>query len=412
VPAAEATAFPGDSEMAARCRALDWAATPLGPVAGWSAALRGAVRLCLDTGFPGCVYAGEALVMVYNDGFAAILGEKHPAAFGRPARDALPEVWAEIAGDFARVRATGAPVVRSDARLVLARGPAGAGVEGFYTYTFSPLRDDAGAVVAVYNVVTETTARVRAERALTAERERLRSLILHMPAPLALAEGPEHRFTVVNDAYRRVSGGRDITGLTTREAFPELAGQGIWERFDAVYASGVSWVGPETPSRYDRDGTGPIDTWFDLRLDPVRDAEGRVTAVLNFAVDVTEQVRARRDVERLLAESERARAAAERAAAALAESEARFRAVEDASPDAVLLLRPLREGSGGGVGGRRRGHRLRVRLRQPRRRPHARRRRGRRVRGASHAHPVPGLRPGGHLRRVRAGARDRRAVHP
>jgi signal transduction histidine kinase len=74
--------------------------------------------------------------------------------------------------------------------------------------------------------------------------------------------------------------------------------------------------------------------------------------VLNFAVDVTEQVRARRDVERLLAESERARAAAERAAAALAESEARFRAVEDASPDAVLLLRPLREGSeGGGVGG-------------------------------------------------------------
>jgi len=370
VPAAEATVFPGASEMAARCRALDWAATPLGPVAGWSAALRGAVRLCLEAGFPGCVHAGEALVLVYNDGFAAILGEKHPAAFGRPAREALPEIWAEVAADFARVHATGAPVVRSDARFVLARGPAGRGVEGFYTYTFSPLRDDAGAVVGVYNVVTETTARVRAERALVDERERLRAVILATPAPLAFLEGSEHRHTLVNDAYKRVTGGgRDVTGLTPPEAFPELAGSGIYELFDRVYATGEPWDGPETHLRLDRDGTGVMDTWFNLRFEPVRaagldGAVGPVAGVLSFAVDVTEQVRARREVERALGESERARAdteaarvAAERAAAALAESEARFRAVEDASPDAVLLLRPLREGSegsegseGGGVG--------------------------------------------------------------
>jgi hypothetical protein len=31
--------------MAARCRAMDWSATPLGPVEGWPAALRSGVRV-------------------------------------------------------------------------------------------------------------------------------------------------------------------------------------------------------------------------------------------------------------------------------------------------------------------------------------------------------------------------------
>jgi len=135
-----------------------------------------------------------------------------------------------------------------------------------------------------------------------------------------LLEGPEHRFALVNDAYKRVSGGgRDVTGLTPPEAFPELAGSGIYELFDQVYATGVAWDGPETLVRYDRDGTGVIDTWFDLRFEPLRDAQGRVTGVFNFAVGVTDQVRARREVERLLADSQRARAEAEAASRAKSE---------------------------------------------------------------------------------------------
>jgi PAS domain S-box-containing protein len=146
------------------------------------------------------------------------------------------------------------------------------------------------------------------------ERVRLRAVVLHTPAPLALVEGPEHRFTLVNEAYKRVSGGgRDVTGLTPRAAFPELTGSGIHELFDQVYATGEPWEGPETPVRYDRDGTGVQDTWFNLRLEPVRDAQGEVIGVFNFAVDVTDQVLARREVERHLADAEAARREAEAA---------------------------------------------------------------------------------------------------
>ena len=362
-PPPPAGLFPGASETARRCRAHDWAATPLGPAAGWPAALRAAVQICLDAGLPSCVYAGDALVMIYNDGFAAILGQKHPGVFGCPARDALPEIWDEVGPELARVHATGAPVFRHDARYVLARGPAGAGVEGFYTFAFSPVRDDAGAVVAIHNVVTETTGRVRAERALT-------RLIAASPAVMAVYSGPEHVLTYVNPTWARVVGKPGALGRPFREVFPEMAGAGLLERLARVYATGEPYAAEELRLPIQRRPGGPVEESYwsfvwepaalpDTAADgPAGAAAGReLTAsglgrdILCHAIEVTAQVRARRGAERLLAASEaaradaeQARADAERAAAALVESETRFRTVQDASPMGFAIHRPVREG--------------------------------------------------------------------
>jgi PAS domain S-box-containing protein len=200
---------------------------------------------------------------------------------------------------------------------------------------------------------TEAAEEAEHERArlldiLAAERDRLAALIRQMPAPLCLFEGPDLRFAVQNDAFTHViARGRDLTGLTSREAFPELEGAPFHDLMRSVYTSGVRWVGPETLVRFDRDGSGLVDTWFDLSYQAVRNAGGQITGVLQLAVDVTHPVRARREIERLLGESERARAdaeaaraAAERAVAALAESEQRFRLVADAVPQIVWITDP------------------------------------------------------------------------
>jgi PAS domain S-box-containing protein len=200
-----------------------------------------------------------------------------------------------------------------------------------------PVRDAAGAVAGVLSFHVDATERVRAgaERArlaaaLGAERERLRAVLLQAPTPIALLVGPEHRLDLVNDAYRRVSGGRDVTGLTFREAYPELEGQPFSEIQDRVYATGEPWSASAVLVRYDRLGSGVEDAYFDLRYEPVRDADGRVFALLNYGVDVTEQTRARVATEAALRQ-------AERAAAALAESEARYRALAELSPDAAWV---------------------------------------------------------------------------
>ncbi|MGZ8492983.1 MAG: PAS domain-containing protein, partial [Gemmatirosa sp.] len=317
--AAAVALFAGAGEVRALARTLDWGATPLGWPDAWSPALRIATRAMLDAPHPICLWSGPEHALVYNDAYRRILAAKHPAALGQPGSVVWAEIWDEVAPQLAQVSAGGPPVHGEDARFAMARLEGGGTEDAWFSYSLSAVRDEDGRIVAVLNISPETTARVRAEQALEAERERLRGVVLQTPGPLALLEGPEHRFALVNDAYKRVSGGgRDVTGLTPPEAFPELADSGIYELFDRVYETGEPWDGPETLVRYDRDGTGVQDTWFNLRFEPLRDAGGRVTAIFNFAVDVTDQVLSRRAVERLLAESERARGQAE-------ESERRLR---------------------------------------------------------------------------------------
>jgi PAS domain S-box-containing protein len=279
----------------------------------------------IDEGF--CV-----LEMIFDDAGRAVdyrFVEANPAfgrqtglvdAVGHTARELIPtleEHWFETYG---RVATTGEAI-----RFENGSEPMG---RWFSVFAFRAGAPEERRVALLFTDVTATRraeqehARLLAE--LTAQRERLHSLIVHMPAPLALLTGPEHRHEIVNDAFRRISGGgRDVTGLTVREAFPELEGQGIYERLDQVWQTGQPWSAPEALVRYDRDGTGIQDTWFDIRFQPVRDAEGRVAGILNFGVDVSGQVLARHEVERLLEISERARAEAE---AARAEAEAANRA--------------------------------------------------------------------------------------
>lgn len=80
-----AEVFSGDSELARLARGLDWSATPLGPPEGWSASLRGAVRLILGSRYPMFVWWGPSFIQIYNDAYAPILGQRHPQALGRPA---------------------------------------------------------------------------------------------------------------------------------------------------------------------------------------------------------------------------------------------------------------------------------------------------------------------------------------
>ena len=203
--------FPGASEMAARCRAFDWAATPLGPVAGWPPGLRAVAGVVLASAFPMVLLWGPALVQVYNDGYRALMGGKHPAGLGQPTRDCWPEVWHLNAPVYARVWA-GETVVLEDALFPITRGlgpDPRAPEDAWFTLSYSPVPDDAGGVVGVLVTVFETTVQVRArdtrererERLLGelgGERERLRALILQMPVPVALLVGPEHRYALVN----------------------------------------------------------------------------------------------------------------------------------------------------------------------------------------------------------------------
>jgi hypothetical protein len=74
-------------------RSLDWSKIPLGPMDSWPQSLRLAIGICLNSRFPMFVWWGPELVNIYNDSYAPMLGARHPAALGRPARDIWGDIW-------------------------------------------------------------------------------------------------------------------------------------------------------------------------------------------------------------------------------------------------------------------------------------------------------------------------------
>lgn len=319
-PAAQV--FPGTSEMAAMCREMDWGATPLGPVEGWSESLRTAAAMVVAQGIAQCLCWGPELRQIYNDRYRELLGDKHPMALGRPVMESWSEIVDDIAPLFHQVVA-GATVYYEDLGLKVIRYNQLS--DAWFTFSYSPVRDGTGAVVAVLVNCFETTRQVEA-RALQRERDslfeqlqiertRLQSVFQHAPAFLAVLRGPELRFELVNDAYTRLIGDREVLGRPIRQALPEVVEQGFVDLLEDVLITGETYIGRETPVVLMQGDRAQDERYLNFVYQPLDELEGERSGVIVHGTDVTEQVRARREVERLLIESERARADAEAARA-------------------------------------------------------------------------------------------------
>jgi hypothetical protein len=159
----------GGGEAGKIMRSLDWSQTALGRVEGWPQSLRTAVGIVLESHFPMYIAWGQEFIQFYNDGYRPIFGSrKHPAAMGGPAHVTFAESWHIIAPMFEGVRA-GKAVGGENWMLPLDRH--GYLEECYFTYSYSPIRDESGGVGGVLVTVTETTARVLGERRLRTLRD-------------------------------------------------------------------------------------------------------------------------------------------------------------------------------------------------------------------------------------------------
>ena len=145
----------------------------------------------------------------------------------------------------------------------------------------------------------ESQAREQAARA-AAEREQanLQSMFDQAPVAIGVLEGPDLRISVVNE---RMAGlwGRPVAELRGRpllEALPELRGQGFDALMTAVQTTGVAHIGTEVAAQLRRDGAVRTN-YYNFVYQPLFDEQGRVRGVVDLAIEVTEQVLARQQVE-------------------------------------------------------------------------------------------------------------------
>lgn len=156
--------FIGDSTMAQRMRAHDWASTPLGPAEQWPQSLKMALRILLTSRFAMWLGWGEQVHFFYNDAYQPTLGQKESYALGMPAGELWPEIWPEIKPRIDEVYQRGVSTWDQSLLLILKRNQQPE--ETYHSFSYSPLLGDTGAIEGVFCAVIEDTERVLNERRL------------------------------------------------------------------------------------------------------------------------------------------------------------------------------------------------------------------------------------------------------
>lgn len=124
-----------------------------------------------------------------------------------------------------------------------------------------------------------------------------KKVLTHVPAMICIVRGPDHVFEVANEKYLQLLGNRDIIGKSVREAIPEVDNQGFFEILDQVYQTGVPFVGTEIPLSINLDHSTKKDSFLDFVYQPTLNKKGKVDGIFVHAIDVTEQVLARKKIE-------------------------------------------------------------------------------------------------------------------
>jgi len=155
--------FAGDGELAQLIRSTDWSSTALGAIEAWPQSLRTAVSICLGSRHPIVLWWGPQRWMFYNDGYRPMLGNaKHPQFLGRPGQECWAEIWDIIGPMMEQVIETGKATWSENLFLLMNRS--GYLEETYYTFSYSPIRDELGRPSGIFNACTETTARVLGDR--------------------------------------------------------------------------------------------------------------------------------------------------------------------------------------------------------------------------------------------------------
>jgi len=293
--------FPaGGGSIGALMRSHDWSRSPLGIPEHWPRSLKDIVAVMLESQFPMFVAWGTELSFLYNDAYARILGSKHPQALGSRFRDIWAEIWTDVA-PLVDAAMNGEASYRENLPLVLNRK--GCDEQAWFTFSYSPIRDDAGRVCGLFCAVSETTSKVVAERTLRelnetlerrvgeaiAERKLFADIVEATYAFVQVADC-NYRWLAINEAaaneFERIFGVRPRVGLSMLDVLadkPEhqAAVKSVWAR--ALAGEEFTLIDEFGDPSRDRRA-------YEMRFSTLRDRDGHRIGAYQFVYDITQRV--------------------------------------------------------------------------------------------------------------------------
>lgn len=250
------------------------------------------VGIALGSQQPMLIVWGPAQITLYNDGYAAMCGARHPGAMGRPFRELWFDIWDRV-DPIITAAYDGISTSMDDIEFVMHRN--GYPEETHFAFSYSPVRGAGGAVLGMFCACAEITAQVLMQRRMAKERAQLRQIFEMALGAVAIVSGPDHVFTFANAAYRALIGRDDILGKTVAEALPEAAEQGFIPLLDTVRETRQPYVGRGVEIDLQRSPQGARERRvLDFNYHPIGGFDGPAEGIFVQVIDITEQADAAR----------------------------------------------------------------------------------------------------------------------
>ncbi len=155
----------GGGLAGAQIRLIDWTQTPIGNPAGWPNGIRSIISTILSSPQPMFLAWGPELTLFFNSAYAETIAGRRVGAIGKPIALQWVDIWPEIK-DIVTKALSGEGTFHQNLPLTLRRD--GEPEQSWWSFSYSPLRDDAGAIIGLLCVAMETTGHITAQLALQA----------------------------------------------------------------------------------------------------------------------------------------------------------------------------------------------------------------------------------------------------
>ncbi|KQY23688.1 sensor histidine kinase [Rhizobium sp. Root482] len=281
--------FLGGGECGDLIREFDWNSSPLGASEAWPVELQTLVNVMMGSLQPMLIVWGPEQTTLYNNGYSAMCGDRHPAAFGRPFRELWHDIWDRVDPIISAAYA-GQGTSMDDIQFTMYRK--GYPEETHFSFSYTPVRDPSGAVLGMFCACNEITDAVMAHREKMNQHEKLLQIFKLSPGGVATLVGPDHVFDYANEEYYTLIGlGREIIGKPVAEAVSEVVRQGFIELLDRVYMTGEPFVAKGVHVELNRGPSGEMQNrLIDLSFQPMFGPSDSIVGILVLAQDVTERL--------------------------------------------------------------------------------------------------------------------------
>ncbi|WP_461148647.1 PAS domain-containing protein [Spirosoma pulveris] len=303
--------------MGALTRQYDWSKTSLGTPDQWPQNLRVTLSIILNARFPMILWWGPELVQFYNDAYRPSLGNtgKHPTALGQKAEDCWPEIWPTVYSLLKQVMDGGPATWSEDQLMPIYRN--GQLDDVYWTFSYSPIKDESGRVAGVLATCLETTQKVQSFNRLRTSEQRFQQLVDKASVGIVVVSGPDMRVEIVNESYAQLINRRldDLRGSCLFDILAEAKAD-LYPLIEQVRLTGNPLYLYDHPYAVLTDRTRK-EGYFNLVAQPYNELDGTTTGVILLCQDVTGQVVSRQELEA---------------------SEAKFRTLIEQAPVATCLF--------------------------------------------------------------------------